>query len=151
MKAAAFVVVCVFVLGLGPACSSSSSTPVGSGSDAGHDTGASEEDAPEEATVAAAASCDGLDAATQGLTFPATCEACIAVHCCTDALACAMASGCKQIEECAATCVAGGTAAQTCAEHCIAQDASTAHLSAGQNAAETLDLCLASNCSSVCS
>jgi len=154
----AIVPVGLFVVCMGPACSSSSTTGQSPAADAsarhdatGNDATESQEAGADDATAEAAATCDGLDAAVQGLTFPGSCEACIGVHCCMQGLACAAATGCKDIEECAAKCVAAGTAAQTCAEQCIAPDGSTSNFTPGQSAAETLDLCLAANCSSVCS
>jgi hypothetical protein len=151
----------VVALALTGACSSSSSvgnpdageTPDAKGkADGGKDGSAKDGGAKEAAADVQAATCNGLDAGFSGLSFPMACEACVSAHCCSQALACAATSGCKEIEQCAATCVAAGTAPQTCATMCLSPDggAMIGSLNAPQQAAYTLDLCLVSSCSGEC-
>jgi hypothetical protein len=162
MKAAAsFVAVgCVSVAFLFLAgCSSSSSVGVTDAaapkdSSTAHDGKAKVTDAG--ADVSTGATCPGLADAAAGLTFPQACLTCLAQNCCDKALACAPVAPCKAILACEATCVAGGTAAQTCAPACITGDGGvpeggTGALSPDQSTAYTLDICILDSCSSVCS
>ena len=137
-----FWVSCVVGSAVVIGCSSTSSNPVA-------DAGIQDASHPKDSPAEAAPECKGLDAAVQGLTFPAACESCIGMYCCSQGLACAKTSGCKTIAECEANCVAKGTAPTTCAGMCIGAD-STADLNAAQNAAYNLDLCLAESCSTYC-
>jgi hypothetical protein len=143
----------VVALALTGACSSSSSVgntaPDAAKGKADSGKDGSAKDAPADVQ---AATCNGLDAGFSGLSFPMACESCVSEHCCSQALACAATSGCKAIEQCAATCVAAGTAPQTCATMCLSPDggASIGSLDPPQQAAYTLDLCLVSSCSGEC-
>jgi hypothetical protein len=145
---------------LSPACGSSS----GSGDDAGVDVKADKTpvDVATDKGSDALAKCNGLDAAASGLTFAPACLSCIGAHCCMEADTCAGDPACKPILACEATCVADGNAAMDCAVCCISSgghdggdtgscDANEdVTLSSAQNAAKSLDLCLALNCSADC-
>jgi hypothetical protein len=135
--------------------SSSKSTSTTSSSTTTSKSSSSSE-APKDAGVDVG-SCSGLDAAFSGLAVSGACESCIGSNCCSLAHTCAMTAGCKEIEECATACVAGGTAPMACAEKCIAGDAGVGDagngmpkLNAAQNAAYSLDGCLLLNCSKLC-
>jgi|SRR5580658_5152425 hypothetical protein len=140
---------------LAPACGSS-----GGNSDGGHDAAADR--TPDSVTDVAAEKpeCMGLDAEAMGLTFAPACLTCIGTYCCEEAKPCAGDEECKQILQCESVCTAHGNAAMDCAIGCIVTDGKDAggemtippdaKLNSTQNAAETLDVCIAGHCSSEC-
>jgi hypothetical protein len=147
-----------FVGMMASACGSST-TPNDGGDDGSTkpDTSAKETGAKEtgdqDVATDSGAGCPGLADAAAGLTFSQACLSCIGAHCCTLAQPCANDMSCKDILACEATCVASGTAAETCAMTCIKGDSGVdgSNLSTAQMEAESLDLCLAGSCSDPCS
>jgi hypothetical protein len=157
------------------ACSSSSTPNVVGTADAGHDahktdakatadTGAQQDVGPIHDAGIDVGNYPGIDAALSNFGVSSACRLCVEAHCPSQTEACLNANGieagtrsCKQIEQCALTCVAANVLSPSvCAATCIQGDASVPDGAtfmpdtAAEMAAETLDVCFGIVCGGDC-